>query len=214
MALDLLVFDCDGVILESMDIKSGAFHRLGEEINPGSGDRLLMLHRLNGGVSRYKKFSWLFQEVFGRDVTDEEAEELNKKFMAYTQEEIAGCELVPGIEATLKRWHKRLPMFVASGAPQEELRQILTQRGLHQYFRGIYGAPTVKTQLLRSIVEYAGVRPYLVLMVGDSRADQYAAEACGTLFYGRGCMFEHTGHPWHEDLTQLNEYIAELVQQA
>lgn len=210
MALDLLVFDCDGVILESMDVKSGAFYRLAEELAPGEGERMRMLHSLNGGVSRYKKFAWFYREVFDRDITEEEQEELNKKFVVLTQEEIANCALVPGIQEVLDRWLGRVPMYVASGAPEDELRMILQKRGLAKYFKGMHGSPTVKTLLLRAIVGHAGVRPSLALMVGDSRTDQYAAEAVGTLFYGRGEYFSQTGHPWHEDLTQLNEYLEEL----
>ena len=48
-------------------------------------------------------------------------------------------------------------------------------------------------------------------MIGDSSTDQYAAEAVGTLFYGRGDYFKNSGYPWYQDLTRLNEYLERLA---
>ena len=206
MALSLIVFDCDGVLLESMDIKSMAFRRIGEEFGPEMADRLVMYHRMHGGVSRFKKFEWLFEEL-GRAATNEEMEALNAKFVEAAFEEMQRCPLVEGAREVLDHWKDRVPMFVASGAPEEELRTILEKRGLSRYFAGMFGSPTVKSQILRAIVQHAGAYPSDVVMVGDSRTDQYAAEAMRTRFYGRGEEFRLSGHPWHEDLTQLNDYL-------
>ena len=210
MALALLVFDCDGVILEDLDIKSKAFYRLGKEISQEAADRLLMYHRMHGGVSRYKKFEWLYEEFKGRSITDEEKEELNKKFVDAAFDEIVKSKLVPGVQQVLDTWKGRLPMYVASGAPEDELRLVMEKRGLSGYFDGIYGSPAPKSQILRSIIQFTGIRSYNAVMIGDSRTDQYAAEAVGMRFYGRGEFFRHSGHPWHEDLTELNVYLEEV----
>ena len=210
MALDLIVFDCDGVILESMDIKSRAFHSIGKEISEEAAEGLVAYHKRNGGISRFKKFEWLYATYLDRAITDEEMEALSGQFKKATMEEVARCALVPGVQSVLDHWLGRLPMYVASGAPEAELRMIIQNRGLGKYFAGVYGSPTVKTQLLRMIVQHAGVKPGNAVMIGDSRTDQCAAEAVGTRFYGRGEYFKHSGHPWHEDLSQLNEHLEEL----
>jgi len=210
MVLDLIVFDCDGVILESMDIKAKAFYRIGKEISEEAAEGLLAYHNLNGGVSRFRKFEWLYATYENRAITDEEKEALNERFKKIALEEIARCPLVPGVQSVLDNWRGRLPMYVASGAPDEELRMIIQNRGLNKYFVDVYGSPMVKTQLLRFILLHAGVKPGNAIMIGDARADQYAAEAVGTRFYGRGEYFKYSGHPWHEDLTRLNEYLEEL----
>ena len=211
MALDLMVFDCDGVILESMDIKAKAFYRIGKEVSEEAADALVVYHNMHGGVSRFKKFEWLYATYKGRAITDEEKEALNDTFKKIAMEEIARCALVPGVQNVLDLWKGRVPMYVASGAPEEELRMIIQNRGLAKYFVGVYGSPTVKTQLLRIIVQHAGVHPCNAIMIGDARTDQYAAEAVGTRFYGRGEYFKETGHPWHTDMTQLNGYLEELA---
>lgn len=210
MPLDSIVFDCDGVILESMDIKTKAFRRIGGEISEEAADALAAYHRMHGGVSRFRKFEWLFATYKGRAVTDQEKEALNGRFREIALEEVANCPLVPGAQEVLDRWHGRVPMYVASGAPEEELRMILQRRGLSGYFAEICGSPEVKTRILRAIVQRAGVNPQHVVMIGDASTDQHAAETVGTRFYGRGEYFRHSGHPWHDDLTQLNEYLEAL----
>lgn len=211
MALELIVFDCDGVILESLDIKTLAFHRVGLDYGQEAADRLVMHHRMHGGVSRYEKFAWLYDNFVGRPITEEEKKALNEKFVAIALEEITRCALVKGMQEVLDAWQGRLPMYVASGAPQEELAFVLERRGLAPYFKGIFGYPPHKTALLRTIVEAEGADPGHVLMVGDSFTDQRAAEDVGTLFYGRGKEFLPSGHPWHEDMTRLNDYLESLV---
>lgn len=211
MALSLIVFDCDGVILESVDVKTQAFARIGEEFGPEARDRLVAHHQMYGGVSRYKKFEWLYEEVLGRAISEAELEALGEKFAAYAYDEVMRCPLVPGVQEVLDRWHNRAPMYVASGAPHAELVQILTARGLNRYFVGIQGSPPGKAEVLRGIVAEAGVHPADAIMIGDATTDQYAAEAVRTRFYGRGEYFRHSGYPWHEDLTKLNEYLEELA---
>ena len=210
MALSLIVFDCDGVILESVDVKTQAFARIGAEFGQEARDRLVAYHRIHGGVSRYKKFEWFYREVLGRTISKEEMETLGEKFAAHAYAEVMRCPLVPGVREVLDHWHGRTPMYVASGAPHAELMTILAERGLDRFFAGIHGSPPGKAELLRGIVAGLRVHPSDAIMIGDSMTDQYAAEAAQTRFYGRGEYFRHSGYPWHEDLTRLNEHLEEL----
>jgi HAD superfamily hydrolase (TIGR01549 family) len=209
-ALSCIVFDCDGVILESVPVKTRAFARIAEPYGSEAVDRLIMYHKAHGGVSRYRKFEWLHREVLGREITQEELERLGRKYAEIAFEEVCRCDLVPGIEDVLMRWKGRVPMYVCSGAPHEELNVILQRRGLHQYFAGVYGSPPAKTQLLRGILKEAGVDPATVVMVGDSVTDLNAAESVGTRFYGRGDELRGGSFPWGEDLAGLNEWLESL----
>lgn len=210
MSLELIVFDCDGVILESVDAKTRAFGRVGAEFGQEAADRLVLFHTLHGGVSRSEKFAWLYRECLGRDITGEENEILCDRFASYCLEEVFQSALVPGIMDVLGAWKGRVPMYVASGTPHDELDQVLEQNGLAAFFDGIYGFPPGKTDLLRLIVKKSGASPSSTVMIGDSATDQHAAEAVHTLFYGRGEFFRHSGYPWHHDLTRLSAYLEAL----
>jgi phosphoglycolate phosphatase-like HAD superfamily hydrolase len=107
----------------------------------------------------------------------------------------------------LEAWCGKLPLYVCSGAPQEELRVILRERRLQEYFDGIYGSPPAKSRLLAEIVAETGLPPETVLMVGDAITDQAAAEYAGTKFYGVGEQLKGGNFPWGPDLTGLNDWI-------
>ena len=210
MAFSCLIFDCDGVLIESVPVKTRAFARVAEPFGAEAVDRLVMYHTMHGGISRYTKFEWLYREVLGREITPEELEELGRRYADIAFDELCRCAVVPGAVDVLTRWRGRVPMYVCSGAPHEELLVVLERHGLHQYFTGIFGSPPAKTALLRDIILRAGVDPATAVMVGDSGTDLHAAEAVGTLFYGRGEELKGGNFPWGEDLTGLNSWLESL----
>ena len=212
MPLSLIVFDCDGVILESVEAKTRAFARIGEGYGREAASRLVEYHLRHGGVSRFEKFIWLFEQVLRRTISEAELAELGVRFAEYCLDEVNRSDFVSGIMEVLERWKGVVPMWVASGTPQRELEEVLAARGLVQYFTGICGTPPGKADLLRGILKKTGARPSETVMVGDSGTDQYAAEAVRCLFYGRGEYFRHSDYPWHTDLTRLNDYFEELYQ--
>jgi phosphoglycolate phosphatase-like HAD superfamily hydrolase len=209
MPIQCLIFDCDGVILDSVPVKTRAYARLAEPYGAPARDRLVMYHTVHGGVSRYKKFEWFFQEVLGRSITPEESAEWGRLFADYALDEVRSCRLIAGARDVLDAWRGRLPLCVCSGAPQEELRVILRERRLDDYFDGIRGSPPAKARLLAEIVAGTGLPPETVLMVGDAVTDRDAAEYAGTRFYGVGEQLKGGGFPWGRDLTGLNDWITE-----
>ncbi len=207
MSITCLVFDCDGIIIESVDIKSKAFAALAAPYGQEAQDRMLMYNKMHGGINRVVKFRWFFDEIVGRPITQAELDEWNKNFVMLCIEEVKKCPLVPGIEQTLAKWHHKLPMYVCSGAPQEELEILLNLRKLNHYFVGIHGSPPGKEELLRRIAIHSKCPQDSILMIGDSPTDMLAAEAVGTQFYGRGAEFQGGIWPWAHDLLELNAWI-------
>ena len=162
-------------------------------------------------MSRREKFAWLYREVFHREITPEEMEDCCARFVSCALDNVLNAPLVPGVMDVLERWHGRVPMYVCSGTPQEELLSVLEQRGLARYFTGICGTPPAKAELLKGIVRKERIDPADAVMVGDATTDSDAAEAAETLFYGRGPFFENTAYPHGSDLTGLNRWLEELA---
>ena len=52
-----IIFDFDGVIVESGDIKTNAFADLYQSYGDPIVKEVVRYHKLNGGLSRYKKIS-------------------------------------------------------------------------------------------------------------------------------------------------------------
>lgn len=210
-----LVFDCDGVILDSVNVKTNAFAKLAEPYGEAARAKMVDYHTLHGGVSRFLKFEWFFREILNQEITPDESEAWNKKFREYALEEVMRCNLINGALATLERWHGKLPMYICTGAPEAEVREILSLRKLSCFFDGIYGSPPTKDLLLEKIVKDIAHVPSLnALMVGDARTDMEAAKKSGTLFYGIGedlkPLLKDSGL-WSKDLVPLNAWIAQNI---
>lgn len=207
MPISLVVFDCDGVLLESVDVKTKAFGQTVAEHGSKAVTRLINYHIAHGGVSRYKKFEWFYAEVLGREITEHELQTLAERFKQLAFDGVMSAPMVQGAMEALESLHGRIPLFVASGTPHEELVQVLNGRNLDRFFQGVYGSPPGKADLLRRIIKQQGVTPKEILMVGDSTTDLVAAEECGIFFYCRGKQLKQSGWPWSEDLHGLMGYI-------
>ncbi len=209
--ISLLVLDCDGVILDSMAIKTEAMRRVGEAFGPELRDRLVLFQQIEGGISRYEKFDWLWREAYGQPISRQDMLRLEHELVAHMEAALAECPLVPGTLEVLHSWHGKLPIYVCSGAPHAELNELLTKRGLGGYFTGICGYPPAKTPLLQQILTQSGANPATSLMVGDTITDSRAAQECGTLFFGIGSAFTGAAFPQGPDLHALNTWLHTAV---
>ncbi len=200
-----LVYDCDGVLLESVDAKTDAFCDLFRPHGPDAVRIIRDYHLAHGGVSRFEKFRYFYREALDQEITEAEIDSLSVAFSELCLDKVLASAEVPGARDTVEAFHGRVPQYVASGAPQEELRFILKQRSFSHYFEEIFGSPGLKTHALQEIISRHGLLPQEVLMVGDSSTDLEAAQKVGTLFYGRGDFCDPL--PWGEDLRGLHEFI-------
>ncbi|CAK7054062.1 MAG: Phosphoglycolate phosphatase [Desulfovibrio sp.] len=210
MPLSCIVFDCDGVILESVDAKNIAFGKVCDEFAPAHTKAFVDYVTLHGGVSRYEKFAWLVQRAEHRAATDDDVRVMAEKFHAYCIEAVLAAPLVPGFRETADRWLGKVPMYVASGTPHYELVEIIERHKLARYFKGVLGTPPAKASLLLSCVRDANARPEHCVMVGDSKTDLDAALVVGTKFYGRGAYFMDKPYPYGPDLKGLNAFLEDM----
>jgi phosphoglycolate phosphatase-like HAD superfamily hydrolase len=176
---EVLLFDCDGVILDSNQVKVDAFSDALREYPPQSVDRFLAYHRSTGGVSRYVKFREFFSDYV--DVTDAPAK-LARALDAFTTRARAGllqAPLLPGLERVLVRVAS--PCYVVSGGDQAELRDVFVSRSLDQHFVEILGSPTTKEQHLERLGSEDRLSPPGVFF-GDADKDMRVAEQFGLDF--------------------------------
>jgi beta-phosphoglucomutase-like phosphatase (HAD superfamily) len=138
-----VIFDFDGVILESVDIKTRAFLELFAEY-PEHHAAIRRLHEENGGMSRYEKFRRIHAELLHRPLADDAVMALGDRFGAIVAREILRCPFVAGAESFVRRVSATVPCHIASGTPEAELQEIVAARGLAGYFDLVLGSPTPK----------------------------------------------------------------------
>ncbi|MBI4424841.1 MAG: HAD family hydrolase [Elusimicrobia bacterium] len=180
-----IALDFDGVVLESVDAKTRAFERLFAPEGPENARRIVDFHVANGGISRFEKFRWAYREVLRRPLPPVEEARLGERFNALVEETVSRCDWVPGAREFIESWHARLPLYVASGTPEDELRRIVARRGLDGRFRGVYGSPARKDAILGRVAAELGAQPGELVLVGDAMNDHDAAAAAGCRFVGR-----------------------------
>lgn len=181
-----IIFDFDGVVVESGKIKTQAFAELYRPYGEDIVAQVVQFHTQNGGMSRYRKFRH-FQEHFLHQppLTEAEERQLDIRFSELVVEAVIAAEPVPGAIELIRQQSGKIPLFVASGTPEVELKAIVERRGLAPYFTAVRGAPALKKTIIAEILAAHGLQPETVLMIGDAMADLEGAQANDTAFLGR-----------------------------
>ena len=176
-----LVFDCDGVVLNSNQIKTDAFYEAATIYGHEAAQTLKDYHVKNGGISRYKKFEYFLSEILGQKVDKSDLELLLNRFATEVKKGLLASE----VAEDLRQLRKKMPnanWLIVSGGDQSELRETFTLKALDELFDGgIFGSPDTKEVILeREIKQENILTPALFL--GDSKYDYQAANFVGLDF--------------------------------
>ena len=181
-----IIFDFDGVLVESGDIKTQAFADLYQSYGETVVDKVVRYHNLNGGLSRYQKFRHFQQHLLKMPpLTQDEELELDRRFSKLVVEAVIASKPVPGANELVYKEATRIPLFIVSGTPEIELNTIVTRRGLEPYFTEVRGSPKSKQTLIAEILSTHGFTPTRVLMIGDALIDYQSAQTNNVAFLGR-----------------------------
>lgn len=174
--INLIVFDYDGVILNSNKIKTDAFRETLHDEDPVLVKQLLDYHRRNGGVSRYNKIKYFYHELKNDKNADDIINNKIELFGNIVEKKLLAAEFIPGIKQFLIDCHERqIPCIVCSGGKEEEVRDISVSFSIDKYFQKIYGSPKTKTDILRIINEEYHLDKK-VIYFGDAKSDYSAAK--------------------------------------
>lgn len=141
-----IFFDFDGVILESADIKTDAFLELFND-HPQHLDAIKNYHLRHMGVSRFKKFEWIYKELFHQPLDEETNKNLGDRFSDIVLKKVLAAPFVPGAIELLENVYRRSSCFIASGTPQNELEVIVMERILPTTLRKCLAHPPPKQKL-------------------------------------------------------------------
>ena len=171
-----IIFDCDGVILNSNFQKIEAYRNtaLTYGASKVQAEDLVNHHVKLTGISRYVKFKYFLKEIMGEDVKDSSMETLVNSLNKEVINLLKDCEVAEGLEK-LKSQTQKSTWMVASGGDQEELRFLFKEKKITSYFDGgIYGSPSSKHQIIEKKLKDKNFLPTLFL--GDSLYDIQTAQ--------------------------------------
>lgn len=175
-----LVFDCDGVVLNSNKVKTEAFYQAALPYGDAAAQAIVGHHIAHGGVSRYKKFAHFLESI----VPIQDGPDLESLLASYAGHVRAGllhCDVAHGLQA-LRDATPRARWLIVSGGDQAELRDIFARRDVAPLFDGgIYGSPDTKDEILARELGNGNIHQP-ALFLGDSKYDHQAAIAAGLDF--------------------------------
>lgn len=177
-------FDFDGVLADSVELKTRAFAILFEPYGPEVVARVVAHHRYYGGMTRVEKFSHYYREYLGKSLSNQEMTDLCRRFSALVVDEVVAAPEISGAGEFLQRWCGRLVCFVISATPEEEIKEIVKRRGMDGYFKEVLGAPASKKKNLETLLAKYDLNPSRCCFFGDAESDYWAAHTCGVDFYG------------------------------
>lgn len=179
-----MIFDFDGVIVESVDIKAAGLVEVFSDY-PQHGEAVREYDRAHMGLSRHSKVEGIYREVLGIPLTEAERTRRAEAFARLTLDRVISCPFVPGALELLKSLDSHCLAFIASGTPHDELVQVVQCREIRGFFEGVWGSPDTKVEIVGNILARHRLGKGEVLFVGDSITDYEAAAEAGVPFVAR-----------------------------
>ena len=173
--------DFDGVIKDSVEVKSNAFMRLFDPFGQDVAIKVRNHHEENGGMSRYEKLP-LYLRWGGEEPSDNLVKEYSKRFSKLVKQNVIDSEWVPGILDFFRKNFDKNTFLLVTSTPQFEIEEILLSLNIRNFFKEVIGAPTKKTDAIQMLLEKYFIAPESSVMIGDSLSDYHAAKENGVLF--------------------------------
>ena len=149
-----ILWDFDGVILDSMAVRDWGFKEIFKDFPQEQVDKLLQYHTLNGGLSRYVKIRYFYNEILGKEISELEVLEFANEFSLLMKKELINPKnLIQDSLNFIKENYKNYNFHIVSGSDQEELRFLCKELAIDHYFLSIFGSPTPKKQLVKNLLD-------------------------------------------------------------
>ncbi len=218
--IKVVVFDFDGVLVDSNSLKRGAFYDLLVGIH-GITKKMVddTWAEIDGqNKTRFEFIRVVFSKI-GKSGGELEGmvKDYSEKYDEIVQKGIKSSGLITGAWETLENLSKTHHIYIDSATPDGNLQKTADMLGIRKFFKGIHGKEVMgfftskdsKKTILKKIMELEKVSGGEVLFVGDGEADREAAEAYSCRFIGIANDFN--GWTDHEKFKTIRS-VAELTQ--
>ena len=182
---NLLIYDFDGVICDSVNIKTEAFVKLFEEYDINVKNEIIAYHHRFGGISRLKKIKYIHENLINVPISDFELNQLADKFSSLVKNSIINSKYINGALEFVLKHSTHMDQFICSGTPEDELCEIVEKKdNLVGYFKGVFGSPNSKEFIINQIIDNSKFSKRNVIFFGDAITDYNAAKECDVQFIG------------------------------
>lgn len=181
----VILWDFDGVLMNSNTSRDQGFQKVLADYPVEQVKALMIYHHANGGLSRYVKFRYFFEEVRKEKVSDEQIQNLAGKFSAIMHQILFDEKLLikDSMQFVIENFAK-FKMHIVSGSDGIELNSLCKFLKIDKYFITIEGSPTAKNKLVNNLLLKFNYSVDECVLIGDSINDLEAAKINGIAFRG------------------------------
>jgi phosphoglycolate phosphatase-like HAD superfamily hydrolase len=207
--LKAIIFDYDGIIAESVQVKTKAFAQIYSSFGKEVVNKVINHHEANGGVSRFEKFKIYHKSFLDKDLSQHQLNQLTEKFSNLVLEKVIASRYVEGVFDFINLNYKDFKFFISTGTPKNEIDIILKRKKLNKYFVEAFGSPEKKDVHVRKILKKYNLSQNEVIFIGDALSDRNAAKNNNINFIGRYTTEEEIKNEKYliKDFNNFNIYI-------
>ncbi len=172
---DCVIYDFDGVVLDTVQLKVDAFCRVYQHEDPDLVEVVRTFADNNGGMSRYEKFRHFEVAVFGRKDDPAAIDALCASYGRFVDEGVRKATYINGAPECFAAVGSLAEQHIVSAAPENDVLTALRERDILHHFQSVAGAPKAKLAEFQRILEAGRFDASRVLAIGDSLAEYRAA---------------------------------------
>jgi len=180
-----ILWDFDGVILDSMQVRDYGFRCIFSKYHKDLVDEFIQYHRLNGGLSRFHKIKYFYNNLLSKEISEEQIQLYADKFSSLMKTKLTNIEyLIEDSIKFIKENYKIYNFYIVSGSEHNELNYLCDKLDVSKYFIDICGSPVPKNELVNNLLKKRHCKNEETILIGDSINDYEAAQINNIKFCG------------------------------
>lgn len=179
------IFDFDGTLVDSNQVKSEAFKTFARNIAPQSEEIMEgILAKPHGG--RYDVWKRFFGAIDWR-IAEDDLRQLTREFSDNLNQRVINCpEVYKASRCLTELRHNKVYIAINSATPLIDLKIVMKGRQWSHLVDDLFGGPATKTMNIKNILIKTGLHSENVVVFGDGEDDLLSAESIGCRFYAVG----------------------------
>lgn len=205
--LKAVIFDMDGVIIESEPLHYKAYHRMFEDVNITVSQDLYESFTGKSTLNVCKQVC----DIFNLKETPETLVAIKRKHYEYIFENDKTFDLIDGVLDVIKDYHKNgLILVLGSSASMQSIERIFKRFDLNKYFKAKLSGAELKAskphpEIFINAVKASGFHADECIVIEDSTNGIEAAKGAGVF-----CVGFDSFHSKNQDYSKANLIVKDF----